>query len=322
MSTTRSTSDSGAYTVIGGETLDRGTKGRPGLSIVLLNRDARPFRNDLFDELCKIGARDILSIESTPPPGDIETLTRRHPELRFLLFASPSNPGARIDAAIQEALSDHVFVLQSDMGLKAASISSRVFAKIAERDRICTVPVFRDVDDEVLPTAVGPLFGPNGRFDVQPILPPRGEAPTLFPWDYAGIYKRDRHLSVGGFDARIAEPWWQKMEYGLRCWLWGEEIRVHPALRVDYQGEMPPEDSSLGPGYRRFFLKTLAVIRRRDAGRLPRSRWKAYRRGSGESAGRTRDAFRDIRSWVDTHRYRYVRDAAELTELWDWNGDS
>ena len=311
--------DAGPYTVVGGDVLDRENKDRPGLSIVLLNRGARPFRRDLFEELCRLGAMEVLSIESSPCPYDVESLTKRHEKLRFLIFAEESSTGARIDSAIHEALSDHIFVLHGDMKINAAGISSRVFSKIAERGRICTVPVFRDNEGVLLPTAMAPMPGRGGSFDLQPTAAADGEAPTLVPWDYAGIYRKDKHLAIGGFDTRISDPWWQKLDYGMRAWLWGEEIRTHSALRVGYLDERPPEDSTPGPGYRRFFLKNLAVRRRGDIGRLPRSRWWLYLRSSGESAGATREIWKEIRIWVNTNRYRFVKDAAELTELWDWS---
>ena len=314
----RTVPDAGPYTVIGGEVLDRERKDRPGLSIVLLGRGASVFRRDLFEELCKLGAREVLSIESGPCPYDVESLTRRHEKLRFLIFAGESSTGARIDSAIREALSDHVFVLHGDMKINAAGISSRVFSKISERGRLCTVPVFRDNEGELLPTALGPLPGRGGAFDVQPTAAADGEVPTLVPWDYTGIYRKDKHLALGGFDPLIIEPWWQKLDYGMRAWLWGEEIRTHSALRVGYLKEMLPEDSTPGPGYPRFFLKNLAVRRRGDTGRLPRSRWWSYLRSSGDSAVATRELWLEIRAWVNANRFRFVRDATELTELWDW----
>jgi hypothetical protein len=204
------------------------------------------------------------------------------------------------------------------MKINTAAISSRVFNKITERSRLCTVPVFRDLQGEPLPTAVGPVAGHGGSFDVRPVMASSGEVPTLLPWDYTGIYKKDRHLALGGFDPLITEPWWQQLEYGMRAWLWGEEIRTHSALRLGYQGEMPPVDQTPGTGYRRFYLKTLAVRHRRDAGRLNCfGRW-SYTRTSGESPRATRETWRDVRTWVKTNRYRFIRDAADLTALWDW----
>ena len=311
--------DAGAYTVVGGDALQRDMEDRPGLSIVLINRGTRPFRRELFDELCKLGAREVISLESGPCPYDVEALSRSHEILRFIIFSEQSSIGARINAAMREALSKHVFVLQGDMKINAAGISSRVFSKISEGGQLCTVPVFRNSDGELIPTAVSPLPGRGGLFDVQPTAAADGKLPTLMPWDYCGIYLKEKHFNIGGFDPLILEPWWQKLDYGMRAWLWGEEIRTHSALRLEYLEEMLPEDFTPGPGYRRFFLKNLAVKRRGDTGRLTRSGWWNYLRSSGDSASAARQTWKDVRSWVRENKYRFLRDAAEITELWEWS---
>jgi len=310
--------DAGPYTVIGGDALNRENKERPGLSIILLNRGTRPFRRDLFDQLCKIGVREVLSLESGPCPYDVEALSKKHDIVRFIIFSQLSSTGARIDAAMREALSDYIFVVQGDMKINAAGISSRVFSKIADRGRLCAVPVFRNSRGELIPTAVSPLPGKGGVFDVQPTAVADGEVATLMPWDYTGIYRRDKHFGIGGFDPQITESWWQLLDYGMRAWLWGEEIRTHSALRMGYMDEMLPQNSTPGPGYRRFFLKNLAVKRRGDTGRLTRSGWWTYLHSSGESASATRKTWKEIQSWVNINHYRFLHDAEEITELWEW----
>lgn len=302
--------------------MDRDRKAIPGLSIALLNRGGKPFRKDLFKELESLGAREVISVETPPYPYDVEALSRVHDRLRFVLFSRPANAGIRVDVAVHEAACDHVFVLWNDMKISANAISSRVFVKIAEREQLCVAPNFLDAAGRPLPTAMTPLPGRRRSFDVQPMAARRGETPTLLPWDYSGIYRKDKHRLVGGYDGFIEEPYWQKMDYGLRSWLWGETLTTHPALKVGYVDEPPTEDASSGPGYRRFFLKNLAVRFRGDSGSLPLSRFLSYRRAGGESREVALERWRDVRRWVFENRYRFRRDAASLAATWDWeDGD-
>lgn len=307
-----------AYTVMGGDGLDRERKDRKGLSIVLIHSTARPFRSELFKELCKIGATEVISIESAPCPYDVESLSRQHEILRFLIFTDTKNIGVRIDTAFREALCNQILVLNGDMHINASSISSRVFAKIAERGRICTVPIFRDPQGGIQPSVIAALPNSKGAFETHIRLPGREETATLAPWNYCAVYKKDSHEKIGGFDPQIREPWWQLLEYGMRSWLWGEEIHTHPALKVNCLGEIPPQDTSPGPGYRRFFLKTLAVRRRRDSGILSRRRWWSYLRHSGDNSRQAVEDWKEIRHWVQKNRFNFVKDAAQLIELWDW----
>ncbi|PIE04205.1 MAG: hypothetical protein CSA76_05360 [Spirochaetales bacterium] len=311
-------SDAGPYTVVGGGLLDKSVQDRPGLSIILLNRGNRQFRSDLFEELCKLGAYEVISLESAPCPYDVEPLVKRHERLRFMIFSRQSSDGARIDAAMREALSSHVFVIRGDLSLSAAGISSRVFSKIAERGCLCTVPVFYDSSGELLPTALYPAVINRTEFETAVVLPPEGQTSTLAPWDFCGIYRRKAHQALGGFDASIREPWWQKLDYGLRAWLWGEKIRTHSALKMEYVGSVPAEDASAGPGYRRFFLKNLGVHMRGGSASLPLGSWRAYRRSSGDSASSARAEWKEIQQWVRNNKLRFTCDVKALSAFWDW----
>ena len=323
MNTTHSTSEITAdmlsYTVVGGESLDKESSFEEGFSVVLLNRGAKPFRQELFGELTRLGANDVVSIETFPPPADMEELSKRHRNLKFMIFSQRINQGAALNAAFREILSPYAFVVQGDMKINASSISVRVVDKIEEADRICTVPVFFDKDGEALPTLIGLIPDGRGGFSERPAVPHGSGSATLVPWDYAGIYSRIRHFAIGGFDPAIDDPWWQKLEYGLRAWLWGEEIRTHPSLKMSYADEPHMEDTSKNRGYRRFFLKTLAVKKKNDKGILPRSALWRYLKFSGESYPEVKQDWKDIRNWVLRHGYKFARESSELLELWKWS---
>ena len=67
------------------------------LSIVLLNRGGRPFKSAVFSELFDIGASEIISIEGPSVQYDIENLSRKYPEVRFLLLAEQVTIGERLN---------------------------------------------------------------------------------------------------------------------------------------------------------------------------------------------------------------------------------
>ncbi len=320
MSTTPLTfnpSDAGPYTVVGGSSRKAG-KDSKGLSIILLNRGTRPFRSDLFEELCKLGALEVISIESSPCPYDVESLVKRHDRLRFIIFSNESSDGTRIDAAMREAVSDYVFVVRGDVSINASGISSRVFSKIAEKGRLCTVPVFSDSSGNMLSTVLVPLLMDKGQFETSITLPGKGNTATLAPWDFCGIYNKKLHQNLGGFDPSIKEPWWQKLDYGVRAWLWGEELQVHNALKMEYIGIVSAEDTSPGDGYRRFFLKNLGVQLRGNAVSLPWGTKCRYTRSSGDNSDALRKDWKELKQWVLANRYRFTRDVKALAALWEW----
>jgi len=305
----------GPYTVVGGGVQRHRaySSSWPGLAILLLNRGPRQYRSTVFQELCSLGSVEVLSLEQSPPPHNLETLSRQYANLKFLVFAQKSTIGAQINAAIRESSSEYIYVLQGDMRANTFTSLSRL-AEI-----LCTTPVFMDNQGKTIPTSMGPIVGAKRIFDTQPRLPEKNGTPSLTPWDYTGIYNKRRHQSIGGFDPQIEESWWQKLDYGMRAWLWGEEIRTNLSLKIFYLDELPMEDMSPGIGYSRFYLKNLAIRRDGDYAKLPtRLIWQLLF-SAGLSLRAVRRQIRELRGWVRANRYRFKKDAVELTELWDWS---
>jgi hypothetical protein len=107
------------------------------------------------------------------------------------------------------------------------------------------------------------------------------------------------------------------MDFGVRSWLWGEEIACTQLLRVCYDGEVPPEDSSAGVSYKRFFLKNLAPVFRGDSAHLPLGRFPAYLFSSGESPLAAWEEYSASRQWVARNKYRFSADMENLVKRWE-----
>lgn len=305
------------YTVIGGTKPDREKKERNGLSIVLLNRGGRPFRRDLFDELTGLGAVDVISIEPSTVSYDLEMLSRRHAELRFIILPGDVSTGERVNIGIKEALGRYVFVLWNDMHLKAASISSRVINKISERENLCTVPLLQNNKNETIPSCFAPAFIKGGGIEVIPLTALRKDMAAIYPFDYCGIYDSTKFLLSGGYDPQLSNPFWQKMDFGFRSHMWGEKIVANTAIKISYQNETPFEDTTIDDNYKIFFLKNLSIRFTGDAGYLPLARYISYWFRTGSSFFGSLSEYRQIRKWVKENKYRFKSDARSITELWD-----
>ncbi|MBB6479158.1 hypothetical protein [Spirochaeta isovalerica] len=319
MNTIHSTfkSESSSYTVIGGSKPDRERKEKRGLSIVLLNRGGRPFRRDLFEELTALGALEVISIEPPSVSYDLELLTRKHAELRFVLLSENVTAGERVNVGIKEAVGQYVFVLWNDMHIKASSISSRVLQKIAERENLCTVPLLQNSRNETIPSCFAPAFTDKGGIEVIPLNAVRKDLAAIYPFDYCGIYDREKFLLSGGYDSRMINPFWQKMDFGFRSHMWGEKIVANTAVKINYQNEIPFEDTTVDQSYKLFFLKTLSVRYTGDAGYLPLMGFFAYWLRTGSTLFYALREYGHARKWIRENRYRFKSDALSITELWD-----
>lgn len=332
MNGTPITPDSGLvpYTVIGAPKSDAllpERKARGSLPVILLNRGSRLYRTNAISELERAGLGPILSIELRSEVLDAESLAADHPAARFLLLSQPASPGVQINLAMRECQEAYVLVLWNDMSLASQGLSSRFIDRVEERDVLCLAPLLCVGTAELLPSAMAPaLDSGSGRFSLERkrslkvlgCVPEVDGEKSLFPFDYTGIYNRARFAQLGGYDAGLGSPYWQKLDFGFRAWLWGEEIRISQALKVLYSGEPVSEDETADESYKWFWLKNLAPSFRGDHSLISGSRFWSYLR-SRRSAGMLSawGEFRGASEWVRLNRYRFRTDASSLVELWD-----
>jgi hypothetical protein len=318
------------YTVIGApkseasSPADSKSRAQPkGLSVVVLNRGSRLYRGDAIGELERAGLGPVLSIETRSDAIDVESLSAKHPQARFLILAEAASPGAQINIAMRESAGPYVFVLWNDLSLASQGLSSRFLDKLAERDALCRVPFLYAKGSEQLPSSSAPAMSKASGLGRQSlkivgVVPDKDGEKSLFPFDYAGIYSKDRFVTTGGFDANLRNPYWQKLDFGFRAWLWGEEIRASQALKLSYSDSPASEDETPDEGYKWFWLKNLAPSFHGDYASIGGSRfWSYLRSRGGGGAAKAVGEFRAAREWVALNRYRFRTDAASLVDLWD-----
>jgi hypothetical protein len=285
------------------------------LTVLLLNRGGRLFRDSFFSELERFGFSEILSVEGPTVSYDVETLARKFPGIRFLVLHEAASRGEQINIGMDEANGEYVFVMWNDMKIASTSIPSRLVERIRETDVLCTVPLIQNQKLGTIPTIMAPAFY-NKMLKVLSLQPTADGMMSLFPFDYTGIYSKERFILTGGYDHGLQSPYWQKMDFGFRSYMWGEKIGCNTSLRMSYLGEVPTEDATPDASYKYFFLKNLSIRFSADTGVLPYSRFIEYWRKSGGFFGALRE-FRQAREWVEINKFRFKQDARSITELWE-----
>ncbi|ADK82035.1 glycosyltransferase family 2 protein [Sediminispirochaeta smaragdinae] len=316
MSTTHLISDDSRlpYTIVGKKREDRKLTIPPLLSLVVLNRGGRPYRNDYFRELERIGNFEIISVEGQERSFDVEALSARYPQVCFLLLHQRVSAGEAVNLGMKEAQGRLVLVLWNDM--LPGPLSEGLLSRILSQERLCTVPHLQSPKLETVPSIAAPAFYRN-RLKTLPMVPSADAVPSLFPFDYCGLYERERFLLLGGYDALISNPHWQKMDFGFRTHMWGEKLLCSTSFRVRYLGDHEAEDTTPDASYGRFYLKNLAVRFDGDAGVLPAGRFLPYAGKQGGSIFSRIREFRDASHWVRENRFRFCRDARSVTDLWE-----
>ena len=130
------------------------------------------------------------------------------------------------------------------------------------------------------------------------------------------ITKRSSCLR-GGYDYTITNPYWQKLDLGLRAHLWGERIVCNTTLILDYLLEVPTEDNTPDDSYKYFYAKNLAVRFRRDMAVLAHTRFFHYMIHSDKGPFYSFREFLRIKKWVEMNQYRFKKDAKGMVELWE-----
>jgi hypothetical protein len=312
-----------SYTAVGGS----GRGNATGVSAILLNRGGRYPRRTLLTELEKAGFDCVVSLEGPQDRYDLEYLSDRFSFVRFIILKESIGLGEQINLAVSELDSPLFFALWNDLrilyGADAAKLSSWFLLDDAGR-RFCTVPVIQTPALQTLPTLTAPaLYRPRMPWKSREAVtalrfPPLTEAqPSLYPFDGVGLYDRDRFIRLGGFDPAIRNPHWQLMDLGFRAHLWGEEIRCTQLIRLCYDGEPSPEDTTADAGYRRFYLRNLAPVLRNDAAHVPLRLFSAYYLRTGGGPLAAWEEFKENRQWVSDHALRFKRDARNLATLWE-----
>ena len=311
-----------SYTVIGG----RERLGTTGLSAVLLNRGGRYARRNIFHDLEKTGFDMVVSVEPEPAHYDLDELSARFPFVRFVLVKGTISLGDQINLAVSELDSPLFFVLWNDLKMIAGGTARRMAERLTGTSdqggenspykRLCTVPVIQNSHFDTLPTLIAPSLRRN-RVKTMFVSPACEGLPSLFPFDGAGIYDRDRFVKLGGFDGTLKNGHWQLMDFGFRDCLWGEEISVSPTLKLSYEAEVPAIDESGGADFCRFYLKNLAPVFKNDYAYLPLRRFPGFLFMTANGISAAWEDFSESRRWVHTNRFRWRCDPKTFTGNWN-----
>lgn len=313
MNTTVSTSNMEcSYTVIASDGIERAPF--EGITIVLLSRGGRPFRKDQIHKLASLNIKEIISIESSG--SDMDQLSHSVPQLKCIIISNATTVGEKINIAIREASGSHVLVMWDDMDLQIIGRTGRLFTMAAEQKALCSIPVLMNSKKESIPIRLAPMFS-GRKLEVVPLGSVKNETPTLYPFDYCGIYNRKKFMLTDGYDTEIQSPYWQKMDFGFRAFLWGEKIQCYTGIKIAYQNEIPNEDASISNSYKRFFLKNLALVYKGDSCHLSINSIIRFHLKSGMSLFNSITDYRNTKRWVKDNQYRFRMDPYSLTELWE-----
>jgi hypothetical protein len=304
------------YTVMGGSPKPRLGKYLFPLTVLILNRGARLFQQDIFTELPSDESLEVISIAGPDITHDLESLTKKYPYVKFLLLHEKCTVGEKVNIGMEEAMARLVLVIWNDMRISPSSLTARLWEKIEKQNTLCTVPILKNKKGETIPSMQTPGYFKK-TFKLVPWNPLRNGMKSLFPFDFCGIYNKEKFKQCGGYDRNLQTPFWQKADFGFRVFLWGESILCNTSLLFHYKYGIPLEENTPDESYKLFYLKNLCVDFRSDRGVLSFRNFCSYLVKSNAGFLTSLKEFLYIQRWVTLNKYRFRRDARSLIELWE-----
>ncbi len=302
-----------ARTVIGGYPNTRPDS--LNISVVLLNDSGSHFKNHVFENLLECNFESIVSIVHDPTNSTIDEMSKKFPEIKFVVPLEKTSTGELINIAMSEVKSDYVLVVRDTLNIPSGIILQNLAKSLTESGIYCVVPRLLDKNKNGIALTFSPAAS-KSNFVVEADFAMTDGMKTLYPFDFIALYNRKKFISLGGFDWTITSPYWQNMDLALRSWLWGEETRLTSILQFSYIDELPVEDHTPNLDYLRYYLKNELPKNKMEQGYIKKSNFLHLFFHSSCGLLEARRQFKEAVKWVERNKFRFKMDLQTFVENW------
>jgi hypothetical protein len=191
--------------------------------------------------------------------GYIGQLRNRFPDVTFIVFSLPVSFGTMANALANECYTTFFYLIRSDASCHTSDFDQALtLLNLSEKPAVIT-PVLYNRQGEVVPVIQVPMLR-NHLIDPIPFLPSTELQTTLYPFFGIGLYERALFQRLRGFDELVEGSYWQVLDYGLKCWLYGYPIYNFPQLSCSFiNRQFIIEDRSEHEGMKRVHTRALGI---------------------------------------------------------------
>ena len=302
------------YTILGGK--EEPHKVLMPVSCIVVGKSQKESRDKVFRNLMSKGFEKIISVEHTEGQFYSDGIQERFPEVKFIITSEDVTEGDLINIGMAEASSPYVLVLKEACCLSDFNFSLQIAKNLAKRNDICTAPLIYSHDRNSLPVLFIPSVEKSKFSTVEEFVFSEGKK-TLYSCDSQGFYDREKFIQLGGFDYTIKSDYWQRLDFFVRAWLWGNKVSLTSSFSLNYNGEYEAVDKTVNISYLRFYLKNLAPVYKSDHAEIPKSTFFSFNFRSSCGIAEAFKQFLMARIWVKENMYRFKMDAASLIQNWE-----
>ncbi|MGX8685968.1 MAG: glycosyltransferase family 2 protein [Spirochaetales bacterium] len=182
----------------------------------------------------------------------------RFPDVTFIVFDKAPSLAERINALANTCGTTYFLVTRSDINLVEFNFADLNSLMKAVHPAMLT-PLIFNKSKELIPTVRAPHMDGNS-IDPMSFMPSTGIDDNLYPFLGLGLYDRALFQRLRGFDEELTGAYWQALDFGTRCWLYGYPILSVNSMAVFfYSKQFLIEDRSENESCDRYYTKALSV---------------------------------------------------------------
>lgn len=300
-------------TIIGG--MENSSPDSLNISVILLSSEQNQFKTQTFENLRSCKFHSIISIEKDSKNFAIYEITKKYPEIKFIIPQEPTTDGELINIAMSELTTDYVLVLRDNLYVPTGVIMSHLAERLTSSSTYCIVPRLLDCNKKALACTFSPSVD-KSKFTIASSIAASDGCKTVYPHDYIALYNRKKFLHLGGFDYTIKSSYWQNLDLAIRSWLWGEETKITSMLQFYYIEESKIPDTTVNLDYLRFYLKNQLPKIKMEAAYIKNSSFFKFYLHSGCGLLEARSQFNEARNWVSKNKYMFKMDMQAFVKNW------
>ena len=190
---------------------------------------------------------------------NVEEMQSQYPDVTFILFPKAPSLAERVNALADVCMTTYFLTMRSDTNLMNFDWKPLEARMREEEHPAMLCPWVFNKSNEEIPTLRTPLL--KGK-EVEPVsfMPSAQCSANLYPFLGIGLYDRALFQRLRGYDEEITGAYWQTLDFGVRCWLYGYPIYTVSQMAVLFYGkQFLIEDRSEKQGFERFYSKALSV---------------------------------------------------------------
>ncbi|MFA5513779.1 MAG: hypothetical protein WDA17_02540 [Sphaerochaetaceae bacterium] len=188
---------------------------------------------------------------------NLKEIAKQFPKVTFILFNEPLSFGTLANVMANQCHSTYFLLTRTNLEFTKFEYKKGIEVLNGSKKAALVTFDLTNRFGEALPVIQVPFIRDN-LIDPISFFPTEERLPTLYPYFGIGLYERALFQRLRGFDEAIESEYWQFLDFGLRCWLYGYPIMYCDAFKASFSTrQFVIENRSESNGIKRVHTRAL-----------------------------------------------------------------